>query len=172
MTKKEMWDLINKENAIKEENEANIVAAEKKIGELQKKIDVAIRKKDSAAAIKFSDQLEAERRNLEIYRDIVNSYKYGADISKDDFMRCFSEEVLTPYHKRVEEVNAELSKKREAYIADMKSAYLELVELIDKEREFWEIESKGNLDINIPSNNPRNAFRDLFIENKPYFFGD
>lgn len=172
MTKQEMWDLINKENATKEENEVNIVAAEKKIDELQKKIDVAIRKKDSAAAIKFSDQLEAERRNLEIYRNIVHSYQYGADISKDEFMKCFNDEVLTPYCKRVEELNAELSKKREDYIADMKKAYIELVELSDKEREFWEINSKANLNINIPSSNPRSEFRDLFIENNPYFFAD
>lgn len=172
MTKQEMWDLINKENAIKEENEANIVAAEKKIEELQKKIDTAMRKKDSASAIKFSDQLEAEQRRLDIYRNIVHSYKYGADISKDDFMRCFSEEVSTPYYKRAEELKAELSEKREAYIADMKKAYIELVDLSSKEREFWDINAKANLDINIPTSYPRNEFRDLFVENSPYFFAD
>ncbi len=172
MTKQEMWDLINKENAIKEENEANIVAAEKKISDLQSKIDVAIRKKDSAAAIKFSDQLEAERRKLEIYRDIISSYQYGVDISQDDFMKCFNEEVSIPYNKRLEELKAELNAKRDAYIADMKKAYRELIEIDSRDREFWNINSAGKLDINIPSRYPGDAFRDLFINETRYFFED
>lgn len=172
MTKQEMWDLINKENAAKEENEINIVAAEKKIIKLQAKIDEAMRKKDSASAIKFSDQLEAEQRNLEIYRDIVHSYKYGADIQKDDFMRCFSEEVGIPYRSRAEELKAELSKKREAYIADMKVAYSELVDIGNKNNEFIELSRAGNLDIDVPYYYPSNEFRDLFINETRYFFED
>ena len=172
MTKQEMWDLINKENAIKEENEANIATAEKKISELQNKIDVAIRKKDSAAAIKFTDQLEAERRKLEIYRDIISSYQYGVDISQDDFMKCFNEEVSIPYNKRLEELKAELNAKRDAYIADMKKAYRELIEIDSRDSEFCNINLAGKLGVNIPSRYPGDAFRDLFINETRYFFED
>lgn len=172
MTKQEMWDLINKENAIKEENEANIATADKKISELQNKIDVAIRKKDSAAAIKFTDQLEAEQRKLEIYRDIISSYQYGVDISQDDFMKCFNEEVSIPYNKRLEELKAELNAKRDAYIADMKKAYRELIEIDSRDSEFCNINLAGKLGVNIPSRYPGDAFRDLFINETRYFFED
>lgn len=172
MTKQEMWDLINKENAIKEENEANIVAAENEISDLQSKIDEAIRKKDSAAAINFSNQLETQRRNLEIYKNIMISYKYGVDIPEEEFMKCFTEEVTVPYLTRANEIKAELSAKREAYIADMKAAYKELMVLTDSDRELREINTAGNLDIDIPAYYPRDAFRELFIEKKQYFFAD
>ncbi|QEH70507.1 hypothetical protein [Cellulosilyticum sp. WCF-2] len=170
MTKQEMWDLINKENAIKEENEANIVAAEKKISDLQSKIDVAIRKKDSAAAIKFSDQLEAERRKLEIYRNIVNSYQYGVDISKEDFMKCFATDITTPFYKRSEELRTELTAKREEYIVLMKSAYKELNELSCNAHEFMDLACKGKLDINV--NYPNVDMRNYFINENRYFFED
>lgn len=170
MTKQEMWDLINKENTIKEEINANIVATEKNINDLQNKIEIAIRKKDSAAAIEFSEQLEAERRKLEIYRDVKISYEYGVNISKDDFMECFSEEVSIPYYKRLEELKTELLEQRESYITKMKAAYNELRTLEAKEGEFWNINSKGNLDIDIPTFYPKRDLRDCFINESQYFW--
>lgn len=170
MTKQEMWDLINRENAIKEENDANIVATEKNISDLQTKIETAIRKKDSALAIKFSDQLEAERRKLEIYKEVSLSCSDGVDISEDDFMKCFNEEVSKPYYKRLEELKTELMQQKTAYIASMKAAYKELCDLEKKGREFSDINSKAKLDIDIPNFYPYNAFRECFIKESRYFW--
>ena len=171
MTKQEMWEVIKKEDKLKKENEENIQKTKQRIKEIKQQLELAIKAKDSSTAVKLTDQLETEKRHLEIYNDVISSFKNeGANISKEEFMKGYAKEVSEPYYKRQKELVASLMEQRQVYIDAMKAAYKELVELSNREREFWDINSKGKLDIEIPTFYPKNAFSECFINESRYFF--
>lgn len=169
MTKEQMWKIINEEKQRVVENIANMESTQKNIDKAQEQLEDAFKKKDSAKAIELTEYINAQKKLLEIYRNIGVENE-ECSISHDEFMRCYSKDVVEPYSRRKAELREQLLAKREEYIQLMKDARKELIELSNNDREFWEINSKGNLDINLP--NLKVDMRDFFINETRYFFED